>query len=71
MCLCYNKCLTKTSCNHLICRECTNKIYKTEGINSKCPICRSNIYNKNYNYYFVDNIFEENPYYCVKVLIHY
>ena len=69
--VCYNKCSTKTSCNHLICRECTNNIYKTDGINSKCPICRSNICNKNSNNYLVDNIFKDNPNYSVKVLINY
>lgn len=67
--VCYDKCSTKTTCNHLICRKCTNNIYKNEGIDSKCPICRSNIC-KEKNYYLVNKVFQENPLYFVKVIIH-
>lgn len=35
-CVCYDKTLTKTSCNHFLCVECWTKIKNT----SECPYCR-------------------------------
>ena len=35
-CVCYDKTLTKTSCNHFLCLECWTKIKNT----TECPYCR-------------------------------
>jgi len=41
--VCHEQTLTKTLCNHHLCIRCYSKISLTNGIESKCPLCRAHI----------------------------
>jgi hypothetical protein len=48
-CVCYNKTLTKTQCNHSLCRRCWSKMYNDIDCDDedvcevKCPLCRADV----------------------------
>ena len=45
--VCMETCELTTQCGHCICKECLDKIYTEHGAESKCPICRDDLINKN------------------------
>lgn len=54
-CVCTDKCITTTECNHILCNKCFSKLST-----KICPMCRSNLDNEEQNYnnlsFFVEHI---------------
>ena len=48
-CVCYDKTITRTSCDHVLCIPCWSSIKRTDDAedccdSKKCPICREQLY---------------------------
>ena len=41
-----NKVIMKTVCDHIICKECADLIFKNIFIKYKCPVCRKGLFRR-------------------------
>lgn len=55
--VCFDKCQTITKCGHRICRSCVNSIHCVHKDETKCPMCRRNLVEKEDENNKQDNIY--------------